>query len=100
MIVSFFRDHGYHCSGVFCSEDVDAHPQLKSFDILIVDINLPGENGLAFVERLRAANKTVGVIIMSGSAAVNDRINGYRTGADIYLPNLLIRMNCLARFRA
>ena len=85
-LVGLFRDCGHHCAGVFCAEDVELLPNLKAIDIFIIDINLPGEDGVSFAERLKSVHQSAGVVIMSGRTGVADRVVGYRAGADIYLP--------------
>ena len=55
------------------------------FDIVVLDINLPGETGLSIASRLRAGNVGVGIIMMTARGTVHDRITGLNTGADFYL---------------
>ena len=85
-LTELFQDYGHHCTAVFCAEEVELLPNLKAIDIFIIDINLPGENGLSFSERLRKVHPSAGLIIMSGRTDIADRVVGYRAGADIYLP--------------
>ena len=85
-LIGLFQDYGHHCTGVFCAEDVELLPNLKAIDIFIIDINLPGENGISFAERLRKVHQSAGVVIISGRTGVADRVVGYQAGADIYLP--------------
>lgn len=54
-------------------------------DIVIIDLNLPGEDGLSFARRLRAAQPRIGIIMVTARASVADRVSGYHSGADIYL---------------
>ena len=84
-LIGLFQDYGHHCAEAFCAEDVELLPNLKAIDIFIIDINLPGENGFSFAERLRKVHQSAGVIIMSGRTGIADRVVGYRSGADIYL---------------
>ncbi len=55
-------------------------------DLYLIDLNLPGENGLSLCRRIRLAMPETGIVIMTARVAVNDRIAGYKEGgADIYL---------------
>jgi len=73
------------------------------YDILIVDRMLPGLDGLALIERLRAAGRDTPVLIVSALGEVDDRVRGLRAGGDDYLvkpfafAELLARLEALAR---
>ena len=54
-------------------------------DLLIVDLNLPGESGLNLVARLRETSRNIGIIIVSARSTTYQREEGYDYGADIYL---------------
>lgn len=63
------------------SEMVAAAP----VDLVIVDLNLPGEDGMSLIKRLRQSNPTLGLIIVSARGLVQEKTLGYESGADIYL---------------
>lgn len=54
-------------------------------DLLVLDLNLPGEDGLSISRRMRAAQPDIGIIIVTARARLEDKVAGYRSGADIYL---------------
>lgn len=54
-------------------------------DIVVLDVGLPGENGLQIAARLRAQQPEIGIIMLTGRAALHDRLAGHRQGADHYL---------------
>lgn len=56
------------------------------YDCILLDITLPGGNGLNLLKELKVNNKTEGVIIISAKDAIDDRITGLNLGADDYLP--------------
>ena len=57
-----------------------------AFDLYLIDLNLPGENGLSLCRRVRASRPDAGIVIMTARVSLNDRIAGYKQGgADIYL---------------
>ncbi len=72
---------------VACQEGIKALQLIESqyFDILLLDIMLPGINGLQICEKVRLKNKKVGIIFISAKDTSQDRITGLKTGADDYL---------------
>jgi DNA-binding response OmpR family regulator len=54
-------------------------------DLVIIDINLPGEDGISLTRRLRQACPALGIIIVSARGLVQEKTQGYESGADIYL---------------
>ena len=56
-----------------------------SFDIVVADIQLPDEDGFSIARFLRANQPETGVIMLTAKAAIDDRVRGYESGADIYL---------------
>lgn len=74
-------------------------------DVYLVDLNLPGEDGLSFVRRLRSASPDVGIIVLTARDGLNDRVMGYDCGADLYMvkpihmPELLAALRRYARHK-
>ena len=84
-----FVDHlsqkGYDTLGVSSGEEVDEYFFSEIPDLLILDINLPGESGLSIGHRYRLAYPALNIIMLTVRAAPADKILGYDNGADIYL---------------
>jgi two-component system, OmpR family, copper resistance phosphate regulon response regulator CusR len=57
----------------------------EPFDLVILDINLPGMNGYDLCKAIRSANMQVPVIMLTALSALNDKIEGYDSGADDYI---------------
>lgn len=76
---------GHEVVGVPMAEDVDDAPIGFVCDLYVVDINLPGEDGISLAARLRQSQPDVGIVIVSARHAVADRIDGYASGANLYL---------------
>lgn len=76
---------GYHVRGVDCAEAAPEQVHLAQLDLLILDLNLPGESGLALAQRLRASHSELGIIMLTGLTHTEDKASGYAHGADIYL---------------
>lgn len=83
-----FRDisrAGYAVQNAGCADDLDDLAATTAFDILILDINLPGENGLEIAHRYKQANPDLYIIMLTARVATDDKVAGYGAGADIYL---------------
>ncbi len=70
-----------------------------SFDLAILDVNLPGEDGLSLAQYLRN-NYTIGIIMLSAAAEVFDRIVGLEMGADDYVTKPFEPRELLARVKS
>lgn len=101
--VNILRQQGHQVVGLACAEDVDDVVCGTLADIFVLDLNLPGEDGISLALRLRKANPTVGIIMVTARILSGDKTLGYESGADIYLPKpvetceLLAAINALAR---
>lgn len=82
----------------------EAHHLLRSlsFDLLIVDVMMPGQSGLEFTAELRRTS-TLPIMLLTANGAPTDRIEGLEAGADDYLPKpfepreLVLRANAILR---
>ena len=76
------------------------------YDLIVLDLRLPGKDGLDFLHQLRAAGNAVPVLILTARGSVQERVTGLDAGADDYLikpfafTELLARIRALARRRA
>ncbi|MFY9137505.1 response regulator transcription factor [Zwartia sp.] len=57
----------------------------EPIDALVLDLSLPGEDGISIARRLRVSIPSIGIIMLTARAAIPDRLKGYEAGADIYL---------------
>ena len=78
------RGEGHHVIGVDCAEAVSE--QFSAVDLMLIDLNLPGEDGLALARRVRAAQPQLGIIMMTARRLPAEKKLGYESGADIYMP--------------
>jgi len=72
----------------------------NDYDAIVLDLMLPGKDGLEVLRDLRAAGKSAPVLILSARGAVEDRVRGLDLGADDYLPKPFAFAELLARVRA
>ena len=72
----------------------------ETVDLIVLDLMLPGEDGLTICRRLRAANDTTPIIMLTAKVEDVDRIVGLEVGADDYLPKPFNPRELLARIHA
>lgn len=82
------------------AEEVDQALAEAHFDLALIDLGLPGEDGLSLIKRLRPMYPDMGIIVMSARHATLDRVNGYQGGADLYLTKPLIEEELFAAMAA
>ena len=71
-----------------------------SFDLIVLDVRLPGMNGFELLGRLREQHLASRVLLLTGRSAVEDRVTGLQLGADDYLPKPFAMRELVARVRA
>lgn len=64
---------------------LDAHLAHDEPEVLILDIGLPGEDGLSIAGRIRQSHPQMGIAMLTARGQIEDRLQGLKTGADIYL---------------
>jgi DNA-binding response OmpR family regulator len=74
--------------------------RLSKFDLIILDVGLPGIDGFEVLRKLRALRISTRVIMLTARGELNDRITGLQLGADDYLPKPFAMQELLARVRA
>ena len=72
----------------------------ERFDLVLLDLGLPGMDGLQVLQRLRARGHTVPVMVLTARGAVGDRVAGLNAGADDYLAKPFDPDELEARLRA
>ncbi len=71
-----------------------------SFDVILLDIMLPGRDGLSILKELREHRNTVPVILLTARSEMNERVEGLNLGADDYITKPFFMDELLARLRA
>lgn len=82
---SVLQQDGHEVMALTCAEDLEDLAGARSADLFIIDINLPGEDGLSLARRLRSVHPQVGIILLTGRGQTQDMLDGYDSGADLYL---------------
>ncbi len=84
-IVGALRIEGHRVVGVDCAESFTDACGGDPIDLMVVDLNLPGEDGLDFTRRMSSVQSDIGVIMLTARNKIADKKLGYDSGADIYL---------------
>ncbi len=96
---AYLRKQGFDVAAVQSGEEMDAYLKTNRVDLLILDLMLPGEQGLSIATRLKQ-HSDLPIIIISAQGDDVDRIVGLELGADDYLPKSFNPRELLARIRA
>ncbi len=94
---------GYRVTVAPTGEDAFFVLSTKEFDLVLLDLMLPGRSGLEILAALRQSNTNLPVLILTAKDSIEDRVLGLDTGADDYLvkpfafPELLARIRALSR---
>jgi two-component system, OmpR family, copper resistance phosphate regulon response regulator CusR len=97
---TLFESHDFEVSIAHTGEDGFFRLTTELFDLLILDVGLPGRSGFDVLQALRQTNKELPVLVLSARDDVNDRVHGLRVGADDYLPKPFDTSELLARTEA
>jgi DNA-binding response OmpR family regulator len=76
---------GHQVCGVSDAEMLDEHLLRHAVDVVVLDVNLPGEDGISICRRLRESSPRVGIVMLTVRGHAIQRALGYETGADVYL---------------
>lgn len=81
-----FTRRGFDATGFADGSALDAAlADGARWQVLVLDLGLPGEDGLSIARRLRRSHPDLGIVMLTARSAVDDRITGLNVGADIYL---------------
>jgi DNA-binding response OmpR family regulator len=98
-----FAQAGYEMDHLAAAEPAESALAHGMHDLAVVDIGLPGMDGIELVRRLRAAGNKLPVLMLTARDALDDRVRGLNQGADDYLikpfllPELMARVQALIR---
>jgi two-component system OmpR family response regulator len=99
LIRHFFERHGYRVTSAHDESQMQAQLKRRSFDLVVLDVMLPGKSGLELCRDIRAGSQ-VPIIMVTAVNETVDRIVGLELGADDYLAKPFEPRELLARVRA
>jgi DNA-binding response OmpR family regulator len=94
------QSEGFAVDCAFNGDDGLALARTTPYDALVLDIMVPGRDGLSVVKQLRLARNSTPVLLLSARGHVEERIEGLNAGADDYLPKPFALGELVARVRA
>ncbi len=106
LLERYLREQGYTSRSVNDAEAMDHAIAREHYDLLVLDLMLPGEDGLSICRRMRNTHPELAIIMLTAKGEEIDRIVGLEMGADDYLPKpfnpreLVARINAVLRRRA
>ena len=84
-IVAYLSNEKYLCEQAFTYADARMKVGMYEYDCILLDLTLPGGNGLDILRDIRSRSNPAGVIIVSAKDSLDDKIKGLEIGADDYL---------------
>jgi two-component system phosphate regulon response regulator OmpR len=102
LLKKYLCDSGYRVTTAADAADARARLASLAFDVIVLDVMMPGESGLDLTRSLRRAS-SVPILLLTAMGEPADRIRGFETGADDYLPKpfepreLLLRIQSILR---
>ncbi|HZT88604.1 MAG TPA: response regulator [Stellaceae bacterium] len=81
----YLMENGFRVTAVRDAGEARAQLASFAFDLVVLDVMMPGEDGIALTRALRQANP-VPILLLTAMAAPEDRVNGLEQGADDYMP--------------
>ncbi|HQR58577.1 MAG TPA: two-component system response regulator OmpR [Azonexus sp.] len=100
LLVRYLGEQGLEVRAVGDAPQMDKLRTREHFDLIILDLMLPGEDGLTICRRLRGTGDTTPIIMLTAKGEEVDRIVGLEMGADDYLPKPFNPRELLARVHA
>jgi two-component system phosphate regulon response regulator OmpR len=100
LLVRYLGGEGYEVKAVGEASGMDKQLARERFDLVVLDLMLPGEDGLAICRRLRAQEQAPAIIMLTAKGDDVDRIVGLEMGADDYMPKPFNPKELAARIKA
>jgi two-component system phosphate regulon response regulator OmpR len=100
LLERFLSEQGYRVRGVENAEQMDRMLARELFNLVVLDLMMPGEDGLSVCRRLREGNNQVPIIMLTAKGDEASRIHGLELGADDYLAKPFNPRELLARIKA
>lgn len=99
----FLAQNHFDCALVYDGSLIEKQLKIAHYDLAILDINVPGLNGLEVCKMIRNQDKNISILMLTAFGEVNDKVIAFNSGADDYLvkpfhfDELLVRIKALLR---
>ena len=100
VVCNGLRANGFDVDWIRSAEPLFAHIKTKSYAAIVLDLMLPGGNGFEVCAQLRRTGIAIPVCMLTARDALEDKLEGFRVGADDYLPKPFAIDELVARLRA
>jgi two-component system, OmpR family, phosphate regulon response regulator OmpR len=100
LLTRYLGEQGFQVTALADARDIDKKLQRDPPHLVVLDLMLPGEDGLSVCRRLRGAGESVPIIMLTAKGEEVDRIVGLEMGADDYLPKPFNPRELVARIHA
>jgi heavy metal response regulator len=99
-VVRGLEEAGFAVDAASTGDEALRRAFVNPYDAIVLDLMLPGKDGLSVLAALRAGGRATPVLILSARDEIGDRVRGLDAGADDYLPKPFAFAELLARLRA
>lgn len=100
LLERYLVEQGYQVRSAANSEQMERLLERENFHLMVLDLMLPGEDGLSICRRLRQDNNNIPIVMLTAKGEEVDRIIGLEMGADDYLPKPFNPRELQARIKA
>ena len=100
LLERYLTEQGYAVRSAASGDQMDRLLERENFHLLVLDLMLPGEDGLSICRRLRQQNNNIPIVMLTAKGDEVDRIIGLELGADDYMPKPFNPRELLARIKA
>jgi DNA-binding response OmpR family regulator len=99
-VLKGLREQAYAVDTAVTGDDALYQAEINSYDLIILDIMIPGRDGFAVCREIRKSGQRVPILMLTARDAIEDRVAGLDAGADDYLAKPFAFRELLARLRA
>ncbi|WEK20539.1 MAG: response regulator transcription factor [Candidatus Pedobacter colombiensis] len=100
LIKTGLQEYGYEITSISNGLQALESFQTTYFDLVIIDLMMPGLNGIELCRQLRKANKALPILMLTALGSIDDKVTGLKSGADDYLVKPFHFKELLARIEA
>jgi two-component system, OmpR family, phosphate regulon response regulator OmpR len=100
LLTKFLKNEGFKVQAAATATEARIQLAAQQVDVMVLDIMMPGETGVEFTKSLRQGGQQIPILYLTARDSVEDRIAGFDSGGDDYLPKPFEPSELLSRLRA